>query len=91
MQVGDSERDKWVWEVVSGCALGFYLPQEAPVPTLWECENIIFDKMRLGCANDWRYNAGGINIFELPDFSQDGSAMVEDQGMFMMAPERLTL
>ena len=89
--VGPSTRNKWIWSEVSGCALGFYLPQAAAVPSLFDCEIRIFEKMRSECATDWRYNAGAINLFELPDFNQDGTAMVEDEGRFMMAPERLTL
>ncbi len=88
---GPEARGKWIWEEISGCALGYFLPDGAEVPHKYHCEYGIFDKIRRQCAGGWQYNAGAINVFELPDFGGDGSGMVEEWGRYLMAPERLTL
>ena len=84
-------RDKWVWAEISGCALGYYFPHEAILPTHFTCESVIFGMIRRECATDPQYNAGSINVGQLPDFSQDGSELFPYQGRYLMAPERLTL
>ncbi len=88
---GPEARGRWIWEEISGCALGYFLPDGAEVPRKGECEYQIFDQIRRECAGGSQYNAGAMNVFELPDFSGDGSGMVEEWGRYLMAPERLTL
>ena len=88
---GHEQRKKWIWEEVSGCALGYYLPDGARVPSRAGCEHRIFDPMRFQCAADGRYNAGSINVFDVPDFGGDGSGVDPGEGRYMMASERLTL
>ena len=88
---GPEAHDKWIWWEVSGCALGYYIPTGGARPNLSQCENTIFGELRHQCASSWIYNGGGINVLELPDFSSDGSAVLDDTARFMMAPERLTL
>lgn len=85
-------RDRWVWAEISGCALGYYFPQEAILPTHFTCEHLIFDVIRRKCATDPRYNAGSINVGQLPDFGGDGTDLgLPYAGRYLMAPERLTL
>lgn len=43
------------------------------------------------CSTNSRFNAGGINVEEMPDFSGDGQAITEGELRYAMAPERLTL
>ena len=88
---GPEAHDKWIWWEVSGCALGYYIPNGGARPNLSQCEITIFGQLRHQCASNWIYNGGGINVLELPDFNSDGSAVLDDTARFMMAPERLTL
>ena len=88
---GPEARDKWIWWEVSGCALGYYIPFGANKPNLRQCEDLIFREMRDQCASNWIYNAGAINVLDLPDFGSDGTAVWYDTGRFIMASERLTL
>ena len=88
---GPEAHDKWIWEEISGCALGYYIPEGGNKPNMWQCEERIFGEMRRQCASTWIYNAGGINVLDLPDFRSDGTAVLEDMARFMMATERLTL
>lgn len=80
-----------MWKEISGCALGYYLPTAAEVPGMLECEVGIFKKIREDCATNPQYNAGSINVFDLPDFSSDGTEQVYGSGRYLMAPERLTI
>ncbi|KAM0804846.1 hypothetical protein BDR22DRAFT_555620 [Usnea florida] len=88
---GPSAHDKWIWWEVSGCALGYYIPTGGARPNLSQCQKTIFGEMRQRCGSSWMYNGAGINVVDLPDFGDDGSAVLEDTARFMMAPERLTL
>lgn len=83
-------RDVWIWTELPGCSLGYYLPEEAHVPYEGPC-NRIFEWMVELCSTDSKFNAGGINVLELPDFSGPGSAVREENMRYAMAPERLTL
>ena len=83
-------RDKWIWRELPECALAYYLPPNAVVPTEYKCRTLIFGSLFEKCAVDSRYNAGSINVAELPDFSGDGRAIVQYEQRFLMAPERLT-
>ncbi|CAD6590110.1 MAG: hypothetical protein ASARMPRED_004570 [Alectoria sarmentosa] len=83
-------RDKWIWTELPGCSLGYYLPEDAPVPWRGQCERTFESILEL-CSMDSRFNAGGINVEEMPDFSGDGRAVREGRLRFAMAPERLTL
>lgn len=90
-QFGPEARDQWIWHEISGCALGYYIPGGAAVPSLYQCDNLIFDKIRRECAGDLRYNAGSINVLQLPHWGDDGTDFFGGIGRFLMAPERLTL
>lgn len=83
-------RDKWIWTELPGCSLGYYLPEETIVPFLGQCEASFGDIVEL-CSTNSRFNAGGINVEEMPDFSGNGRAVVEGRLRYAMAPERLTL
>lgn len=83
-------RDRWIWAEISGCAMGYYFPRESILPTHFTCE-VIFGRIRRECATEVQYNAGGINVGQLPDFSHDGTELFPYQGRYLMAPERLTL
>lgn len=83
-------RDKWFWAELPGCSLGYYLPEEALVPSAGQCERT-FAAIVEPCSTNSRFNAGGINVEEMPDFSGDGSVVVERRLRYVMAPERLTL
>ena len=43
------------------------------------------------CSTDSRWNAGGINVREMPSFGGDGRAVEGGKLRYAMAPERLTL
>ena len=88
---GPEAYDKWIWWIVSGCALGYYFPNGGARPSLSQCENTIFGQLRHQCASYWIYNSGGINVLDPPNFGSNGSAVLDDTARFMMAPERLTL
>ena len=87
---GQLVRDKWIWSELPGCALGYYLPDQVAVPHIGECGRLFDDIVEL-CSRDSRFNAGGFNVAEMPDFSQQGHAYREGELMYAMAPERLTL
>jgi len=70
--------------------MGWYFPRFAGVPTLGACE-LIYGEMMERCAFDSRFNAATVNVAELPNFGDDGKVISEERGMFIMAPERMTL
>lgn len=84
------DRNKWVWTEEPGCAMGWYFAREARLPTFTACV-AIHEGMVERCARDSHFNAAKVNVEVMPDFGEDGKAVVEDRGMFVMAPERLTL
>ncbi len=59
-------------------------------PSLGTCMHE-FEKIVNVCATDSRFNAGGINVVEMPDFGGQGRAEIEGRMRYAMAPERLTL
>ncbi|KAL9065291.1 MAG: hypothetical protein Q9161_008320 [Pseudevernia consocians] len=83
-------RDKWIWAELPSCSLGYYLPEDAYIPYLGQCQKRFEEIVEL-CSTDSRFNAGGMNVREMPDFSGDGEGIVEEGVRFAMAPERLTL
>jgi len=83
-------RNKWFWTEEPGCAMGWYFPRDARIPTLGACE-LIYEAMVERCARDSKFNGATTNVADLPNFGDDGKAMSEDRGMFIMAPERMTL
>lgn len=83
-------RDKWIWAELEGCSLGYYLPDEALVPSSGQCTGT-FEAIVQTCSTDSRFNAGVVNVRDLPDFSGDGRAVEEGKLRYAMAPERLTL
>ena len=87
---GPKGRDIWVWSQISGCALGYYIPDNAILPTKFTCEYLIFEKIRTMCGTDARYNAGSINVEQLPSSSEDGTALVPGAGRYLMARESFT-
>lgn len=82
--------DKWIWTELPGCSLGYYLPDEAAPPFLFQCEGALGAVVEL-CATNSRFNAGEVNVETMPDFGGDGTAVVEGAVRYVMAPERLTL
>lgn len=84
-------RDRWIWTEVPGCAVAYWLPEDALVPDPVACQvrNIgaILEKWAYGS----RDNAGTINVDNLPDFGKDERPIVEHMMMYLMTPERLTL
>ncbi len=71
--------------------MGYYLPEGAEVPDQEMCEWGILGEIREKCAGDSRWNAGSINVGEMPGFGGDGTAVVGGEARWVMAPERLTL
>ncbi|KAI4241311.1 MAG: hypothetical protein L6R40_004617 [Gallowayella cf. fulva] len=84
-----SARDKWIWNERPGCAIGFWMPQRRYVDIV-NCPQIL-KSIIAKCAFNSKYNAGTVNVAELPDFSQDGSSEHHDRVAWLLAPERLTL
>ncbi len=60
------------------------------VPSVGTCYQA-FDQIVYMCASESRFNAGGINVAEMPDFGGQGRAEIEGRMRYAMAPERLTL
>ena len=83
------DRNRWIWLEQPGCAYGYYLPREAGMPTSDECHEILGSIQSL-CVRDERFNAGSVNVRDLPHFADDGSATFDREGRWIMAPERLT-
>ena len=83
-------RDTWIWFELPGCALGYCLPEEEEVPNVGRCKGL-YESLVEKCAFNSRYNAGGINVAEMPDFSGPGRAETEGLMRYAFAPERLTL
>ena len=71
-------RDRWVWANKEGCALGYYSPQAAEPPEEVECQFWIYKALVDKCAFDSRFNAGGINVEEMPDWGTAGTAAEDD-------------
>lgn len=89
MKPQTAPRDRWVWNEQVGCATGYYISDEF-FYTVFLCE-ASFKEIIATCATDSRFNAGSLNVQVLPDFTQAGEAQLENQPMYIMAPERLTL
>ena len=83
---GPEARGTWIWSEISGCALGYYLPHRAPVPSQHECEYGIFQPIRFECATDGRYNVGSLNVEQLPDFGSDGTGVLPRVGRYLWRP-----
>ena len=84
-------RNRWVWYYTNGCALGFFLPQAAEPPEEVECQFLMFNPLINKCAFDSRYNAGGVNVGELPSPEGNGTSETdEDSIRFMLASAPLT-
>ena len=83
-------RDVWLWTELPGCALGYYLPTITIPPSWGQCHNAFQQIVEL-CSTDSKYNAGSLNVAEMPDFSGSGRPITEGETMWAMAPERLTL
>ena len=83
------DRNRWIWSEQPGCAYGYYLPREAGVPSTEDCHQIL-ESIQSLCARDERFNAGSVNVRDLPHFADDGSATFDREGRWIMAPERLT-
>lgn len=90
---GPRAHSTWIWSQVSGCALAYYLPPDAIRPWRSTCEDGIFGAIRRDCAADPAKNAGSVNVGRLPGFGggDDGTAVWEVMGRYLVAPERLTL
>lgn len=76
----DTYYDKCIWYELSGCAVGYYLPDEAPEPSFLECNSRIFEEIIEQCATDSRFNAGSVNVRQLPDWGDDGTAIRPHHG-----------
>lgn len=91
---GPRAHSTWVWAQIHGCALGYYLPVGAIPPWRSTCEDGIFGAIREKCAGDpaGRKNAGSVNVGRMPDAAgDDGTALWEGMGRYLLAPERLTV
>lgn len=75
-----------------GCALGYYFPSNAYIPTREECSHAT-ENLLERCILDSRFNAGGLNVGVWPSFAGDGRAERGREGgvRVVVAPERLTL
>ena len=71
-------RDRWIWANKEGCALGYYSPQAAELPEEVECQFLIYKALVDKCAFDSRFNAGGINVGEMPGLGIAGTAAEDD-------------
>ena len=59
-------------------------------PSLLTCENVyqgLIDK----CAFNSSFNAGSVNVLEMPDWGSKGVPVEGATSMWIVAPERLTL
>lgn len=92
---GPRAHSTWVWAQIHGCALGYYLPVGAILPWRSTCEDGIFGAIREKCAGDpaGTKNAGSVNVGRMPDAAgdDDGTALWEGMGRYLLAPERLTV
>lgn len=59
------------------------------IPTSAECEVGIFLEMVEKCAYDSRWNAGSINVAELPSPQGEGRPQIARALMYAMAPMAL--
>jgi len=87
-------RDKWIWIEMPGCALGYYLPAEpmpGRIPSKAQCEENIFGAIVEKCGTNSRFNAGNINVDDMPSFSGDGLPLTPGYPRYVMAAERMTL
>ena len=85
-------RDKWLWTKYPGCALGYYLPEEAGdllIPTYAECTVGIYLEMIEKCGYDSRFNVGSINVDVLPSPEGAGTAQTAEALRYAMAPVAL--
>ena len=89
--VPDLIRSQWHWTEQPGCAVGWYFPAGARIPSFRECEQSIYWRIILRCARHSQFNGGTINVKVLPNFESDGQATFRMQGMYIVSPERLTL
>ena len=84
-------RQKWIWiHELPGCAIGYYLFEDQRVPSHHECQQVYYEIMEM-CAYNSRVNSGSVNVRHMPDWGQNGTAYLQSEAMYVMAPERLTL
>ena len=92
---GSAFRNEWTWTSASGCHLGYYLPNEAILPSQWSCEELSFGSIIRTCAKPGerdlakRFNAGTINVDEMPGEESAGTAIDDEQGRYLMVPRPL--
>ena len=86
----DLIRNQWHWTEQPGCAMGWYFPDGAHIPSYRECEKNIYWNIIGRCAMHSQFNGGTINVRVLPSFNSDGQAAFVEQGMYIISPERLT-
>lgn len=72
--------------------MGYYLPDGAEVPHAKGCEDLLYDRVRFVCLEQGDgVNAGSLNVGVLPGREGDGTAVVEGEGRWIIAPKRLTV
>ena len=52
------------------------------MPSLYQCGDLLFDKIRRECAGDVRFDAGSVNVLRLPHWGDDGTGFFEGVGRF---------
>ena len=84
-------REKWIWVVLPGCSLGYYIPATSGgmLPSTEECEKDIYGLIIERCGFRSQYNVGSINVAQLPKEDQPGLPMTEGYLRYVMAPERI--
>ena len=85
-------RNSWRWVDLPGCSLGYYVPGgfgPEELPSKDECSKDIYGLIIERCGLRSQYNAGSINVEQLPSFHDPGLPMTEGYPRYVMAPERL--
>lgn len=69
--------------------MGWYLPTHARVPDSTACSEVlkaIVDQ----CTSVGNWNAGAVNVDEMPGLTGDGTAVDKEEMRWFMAPQQLT-
>ena len=71
--------------------MGWYFSSLARIPRWRDCEGAIYGGIIERCATNSEFNGGAVNVEVLPSFGTDGEPTLKEEGMYIMAPGRMTL
>ena len=82
-------RDKWFWTELDGCAVGYFIPSGAYLPSRSSC-SVILEEIISKCIWASDFNAGSNNVLLLPAImEEDGIPLDWHHPMYLISPWKL--